>query len=130
MVDFQNLTDSEIEDFLSRVCESDKQKLQQKVIQDLQFYCNLTENEAINVWHEGTKHGFLVLINYWENDEKFKYYSYTGKTSQFQVKIEKDFTDVGGGRSYHNAPQPPEGIKKGGRYNINDSKKKSKRKAK
>ena len=67
-------------DMLASVCESDKQKLKSKVVQELQFYFKLSENEAANIWDLGVQNNLLVRINHWETDERFFYFSYEGKS--------------------------------------------------
>ena len=65
--------------YLSQVCEFDKQKLKQKVVQDLIFEFQFTEFEAEMIWEEGVNQKILTHINFWEKNEQYFFYKYNPK---------------------------------------------------
>ena len=124
-------SDSDLHQYLYKVCETDRQKLKYKVIQDLQFYFKMTENEAVTIWNESVERGILKHYNHWETDDKFKTYSYDGigLTDNETIASENDFTDKGMSNTYHNT-KTNESLKHGryGRGRIDSPKRQMQRK--
>jgi hypothetical protein len=105
-------TESELHHYLGQVCETDRQKLKYRVIQDLQFFCNLSESEAATIWDEAIQQRVLTLYTPWEQDDRFKTYSYDGLFTGEKPLI--DATDKGMGATYHNNKESI--VPKSGRY--------------
>jgi hypothetical protein len=93
-------TVSELHHYLGQVCETDRQKRKYKVVQDLQFYCKLSESEAVTIWNEATEQDILTLYTTWETNEQFMTFSYDG-VFVGDTGI-TDATDQGISRTAHN----------------------------
>lgn len=95
--------------YLSKVCELDKQKLRYKVVQDLVFYCKVSDEEAQSIWNAAIRDGILTLINHWQHVAEFQYYKYHGTECEPLATVQTDdidHTDKGMSTTYHNTKTP------------------------